>query len=131
MRLISPSGHSGMMEACPAVRISISVLIIYVLTGHVRSVARTGNGAGQACWRSRRLVPAGKVAGFFTGGSGLGMTSEQSIRLLGLWPTTASFAIADLKLDIISCWLSTMLCHSQAVRCRGIIRQFPFLQVVA
>lgn len=56
------------------------------------------------------------VAAFPLGGVACGTTSEQSIRSLGLCPTTASLAIADWKLDIMSCWLLTMLCHSQAVR---------------
>ena len=44
------------------------------------------------------------------------MTSEQSIILLVSWPTTASFAIADLNADWSLAWSSTNDCHSHAVR---------------
>lgn len=43
------------------------------------------------------------VAGLETGGTGSGMTSEQSMRSSGLWPTTASLAMAVWKLSIMSC----------------------------
>ena len=43
---------------------------------------------------SEELVPAGKVAGFATGGTGMGMTSEQSMRSALLWPVTAILAMA-------------------------------------
>lgn len=47
------------------------------------------------------------VAGLATGGRGSGITSEQSMRFLALWPVMASLAIAFRKLVIMSCWLSS------------------------
>ena len=56
---------------------------------------RAGNGvAAQAAWMSARDLPAGSVGDGSVTAAGVGMTSEQSMSVFGLWPTTASFIIA-------------------------------------
>ena len=81
----------------------------------------------EPCWETKqkevekRLVErSGWVDAYvvcaLVAGGGTGMSSEQSTSLLVSCPTTDSFIIAVLKFSIMRRWLSTMLCHSQAVR---------------
>lgn len=149
MRLVSPSGHSEMMLALPAVtekkesrkeHVSHSEISLFCFVKVVQTHGQCrerGREMGRSFGRRTGLYQQGNytnslfvfqslarkqakksthVAGLETGGSGSGITSEQSMSSSTFWPTTASFAIADLKLAIMSCWLFTMLCHSQEVR---------------
>ena len=50
------------------------------------------------------VLPAGKTATWALGVDGMGMTSEQSTRRFGLWPRTASLAMARSNFLTIVSW---------------------------
>ena len=74
-------------------------------------------------WRLRSLATCTYVADLSRGGTGMGITSEQSMRLLLSCPVIAILAMADAKFDIISAWLSVGLYNVTAplVRAHKII----------